>query len=392
MKRTNFAVISGAAFLMATSAIGPGFITQTTKFTNTLLTSFGFVIIISLLLDIVVQLNIWKLIGVHKLFAPQLAGLVFPGAGILLSVLVLLGAFAFNVANIAGAALGLQVLFNLNLVTGAVLSSSIAIGIFLFKEAGIAMDWFAKILGFVMIALVLYIVLQTNIPYGKVLQHAIFPEKTDGTILLTIVGGTVGGYISFSGIHRLLQAGVSGKENIRHISSSAVLGITLATVMRTLLYLAVLGVVLQKVTLDPNNPAATVFSHAAGNPGFKLFGIILWSAAITSVVGSAFTSISFVEQHHLFLKKNNRILTALFIVISTALFIVFGNPVKLLLFAGAVNGLVLPIALGLVLLAANNKKLIMAYRHPLLLKILGWLVVAAMTYLSYRFIAAFMQS
>ena len=54
--------ILGAAFLMATSAIGPGFLTQTTKFTAELLTSFGFVILISLLLDIGAQVNIWRII------------------------------------------------------------------------------------------------------------------------------------------------------------------------------------------------------------------------------------------------------------------------------------------------------------------------------------------
>ena len=43
--------VLGAAFLMATSAIGPGFLTQTATFTNSLLASFGFVILLSILLD-----------------------------------------------------------------------------------------------------------------------------------------------------------------------------------------------------------------------------------------------------------------------------------------------------------------------------------------------------
>ena len=39
--------VAGAAFLMANSSIGPGFLTQTTVFTGQLLTSFGFVILVS---------------------------------------------------------------------------------------------------------------------------------------------------------------------------------------------------------------------------------------------------------------------------------------------------------------------------------------------------------
>jgi Mn2+/Fe2+ NRAMP family transporter len=61
MKKNS--AILGAAFLMATSAIGPGFLTQTSLFTSQLLSSFGFVILISILLDIGVQLNIWRIIS-----------------------------------------------------------------------------------------------------------------------------------------------------------------------------------------------------------------------------------------------------------------------------------------------------------------------------------------
>ena len=49
---------------MATSAIGPGFLTQTTVFTKQLLASFGFVILVSVILDIFAQLNVWRVLAV----------------------------------------------------------------------------------------------------------------------------------------------------------------------------------------------------------------------------------------------------------------------------------------------------------------------------------------
>ena len=98
----------GAVFLMATSAIGPGFITQTTKFTDTLKASFGFVILISVLMDIGAQLNIWRIVSVSKSYAQDLANKVVPGSGYILSVLIILGGIAFNIGNIAGAGLGLK--------------------------------------------------------------------------------------------------------------------------------------------------------------------------------------------------------------------------------------------------------------------------------------------
>ena len=59
-KKSASALI-GAAFLMATSAIGPGFLTQTGKFTDSLHGSFGFVILISVILAAIVQLNVFFL-------------------------------------------------------------------------------------------------------------------------------------------------------------------------------------------------------------------------------------------------------------------------------------------------------------------------------------------
>ena len=60
-KKSASALI-GAAFLMATSAIGPGFLTQTGKFTYSLHGSFGFVILISVILAAIVQLNVWRVL------------------------------------------------------------------------------------------------------------------------------------------------------------------------------------------------------------------------------------------------------------------------------------------------------------------------------------------
>ena len=59
----------GAAFLMANSSIGPGFLTQTTVFTQQLMASLGFVILVAVLLDIGAQLNTWRVLTVSGLRA-----------------------------------------------------------------------------------------------------------------------------------------------------------------------------------------------------------------------------------------------------------------------------------------------------------------------------------
>ncbi len=91
MKASTRSTLIGAMFLMATSAIGPGFITQTTTFTVSLGAAFAFAIAASILVDIALQLNVWRVIGVSGQRAHELGNQVLPGAGYALAALVMLG-------------------------------------------------------------------------------------------------------------------------------------------------------------------------------------------------------------------------------------------------------------------------------------------------------------
>lgn len=379
MKRN--AAISGAAFLMATSAIGPGFLTQTSLFTEQLFTSFGFVILVSILLDIGAQLNIWRIITVSENRAQDIANKLFPGLGFFLAALIAFGGLVFNIGNIAGCGLGLNVLTGVDAKTGAIISCVIALGIFWYKEAGKLMDNFTKLLGLIMIGLTIYIAFASHPPVGEALYRTIWPEKIDMIMIVTLVGGTVGGYISFAGAHRLLDAGIKGEQSIPQVTRSSVTGILITSVMRFVLFFAALGIVAQGIKLSAANPAASVFQSAAGELGYKFFGVVIWSAAITSVVGASYTSVSFWKTLIPVVKNKEKIVISLFIVLSTVIFVAVGNPVTLLILAGAVNGLILPIALAVILLAANRSSLMKGYRHPVILQVMGWLVVAAMSYM-----------
>jgi Mn2+/Fe2+ NRAMP family transporter len=367
---------------MATSAIGPGFLTQTSKFTAELMASMGFVILISVLLDISAQLNIWRILTATEDRAQDIANKFFPGLGFLLAALIAAGGLVFNIGNIAGCGLGLNVLTGLSPAWGAVISCVIALGIFWYKEAGRLMDIVTKMLGLLMIGLTVYVAIKSEPPLGEALYRTIWPEKIDVTKIVTLVGGTVGGYISFAGAHRLLDAGLKGKENLGQVTRSAVSGILITTVMRYILFLAALGVVYNGVQLAAGNPASSVFQSAAGSVGYKFFGVVLWCAAITSVIGASYTSVSFWKTLVPAVAKNEKIIISLFIIISTVVFVLVGNPVNLLVKAGAVNGIILPVALAIILLAATKAKLMKDYKHSIWLQFIGWLVVAVLSWMS----------
>lgn len=371
-------VILGAAFLMATSAVGPGFLTQTAAFTKTLLASFGFVILISVVIDIFAQLNIWRVLAVSGKRGQDVANETIPGSGYLLAALIVFGGLAFNIGNIAGAGLGLEVLFGLKPEYGAAISALVGIGIFLFKDAGKAMDLFVKCLGFMMLALIVYVVAVSRPPIAEAAFRTFYPEAISPFAIVTLVGGTVGGYITFAGVHRLIDAGISGQGALREVNTSATTGILLTAIIRFLLFLAAFGVVSMGLTIDDKNPPASVFQHAAGDVGFKLFGLVMWAAAITSVIGAAYTSVSFLKTFHPKIAEKSKEFTIAFIAFSTIIFAFIGKPVLVLILAGTFNGFILPVGLALVLLASRKRNVVGDYKHPLWLEIAGWAVVAVM--------------
>lgn len=368
---------------MATSAIGPGFLTQTTVFTRDLLTSFGFVILVSILLDIGAQINIWRIVTVSERRAQEIANNLLPGLGFILAIFIAFGGLVFNIGNIAGCGLGVEVLTGIEPEYGAIISCVIALGIFWYKEAGNMMDNFTKLLGIVMIGLTVYVAITSHPPVGQALYRTVWPEKIDTMKIVTLVGGTVGGYISFAGAHRLLDAGIKGKESLPQVTRSSVSGIMITAIMRFVLFFAALGVVWNGGILSEDNPPASVFQIAAGNLGFKFFGVVMWCAAITSVIGASFTTVSFWKTYHPAIEKYQRIVISVFIIISTIIFITVGRPVKILILAGAVNGLILPLALAIMLVAVTKEKIMGNYKHPLWMQIAGWLVVVLMSWMGW---------
>ncbi|MGN7867293.1 NRAMP family divalent metal transporter [Paracoccus sp. 22332] len=379
-----------AIFLMATSAIGPGFITQTATFTGKLGAAFAFAILASILIDFVVQLNIWRITALTRKNASETANAAIPGSGYLLAVLVMIGGLAFNVGNIAGAGLGMNAMFGLDPKIGGAISALLAIGVFLSKRAGLLLDRSLIGLGILMIVMTVIVAVTSNPPVGEALRQTVFPAVIDFPTITTIVGGTVGGYITYSGAHRLLDKGLVGEQHLAAVTRASLTGIAVTGVMRFVLFLAILGVVASGVTLDLSsqaaNPAAQAFAAALGDWGMRIFGVVLWAAAITSVIGAAYTSVSFLVAFMEMTERSRNIATVIFIGVSLAVFVAIGTaPAALLVFVGGFNGLILPIGLTIFTYVGFARSDLMGghrYNRPLL--ILSAIVCALTWYMGYR--------
>jgi Mn2+/Fe2+ NRAMP family transporter len=375
----------GAVFLMATSAIGPGFITQTATFTVQLGVAFACAIVLSVVVDVAVQLNVWRVIGVSGLRAHELGNRVLPGVGYLLAGLVVLGGVVFNVGNIAGSGLGIEAMFGVDPRIGGALSALLAIGIFVSKKAGLALDRAVIGLGLLMILATLVIAITSDPPVGDALVNVVRPEKFSFLAVTTIIGGTVGGYITYAGAHRMLDSGRTGPEHVGEITRSSVVSILVTGVMRALLFLAILGVVVGGAKIASDDPAGSAFQAAAGDVGLRVYGLVLWAAALTSVIGAAYTSVSFMTTSKT-PERTRNMLTVAFIAITAAIYVLIEQtPVTLLVFAGTFNGLILPIGLGVLLWVAwRRRDLMNGYRYPAWLLGIGVLAWLLTLYLGYN--------
>lgn len=393
-------VLFGAAFLMATSAIGPGFLTQTSTFTAQHGAALALVIVLAIVMDITAQMNIWSVVTVSKMRAQDVANKLLPGLGVIIAILVAIGGLAFNVGNVGGVALGFNAMIGLDQKVGAVVAGCLGIIIFINKNAKTIMDKVATILAAIILITVLVVAIISEPPLGEVgkglvdFQYLLNPETNMFTALTTLLGGSCGGYIAFSGAHRLLDAGISGPENIGHVRKSVLQGCGTSGAVRILLFLAVLGTCMSgtqwlaenaKIITDAatsgGNPAAEAFRLAAGDLGYRLFGLCLFSAGVSSVVGAAYTSVSFLKTLHPFIAKYERQFVVGFIAFSTLMMVIVGNAAALLIIAGAFNGLILPVTLGVMLFAGHKASIVGSeYKHPMWLTILGAIVVVIALY------------
>ena len=91
---------------------------------------------------------------------------------------------------------------------------------------------------------------------------------------------------------------------------------------------------------------------------------------------------SFIKTLNTRIEARSNIVIIGFILLSTLIFLLVGNPISVLIWAGTINGFILPVGLALVLLASRKMSIMGDYSHPLILQAAGWFVVAVMTIFS----------
>ncbi|WP_297482621.1 divalent metal cation transporter [uncultured Photobacterium sp.] len=384
----NKAILS-VAFLMATTSVGPGFLTQTAVFTNIYNIDMAFPVFASMFITFGIVMNLWRIVGVSGLRIQDIANKVAPGMGYIIGILLALGAVAFNFGNVSGSALGMNVLMGLDTTWGAIFTGIIGSLLFIIHNASKRMDQMARYLGLLMIVLIAYVALTNLPPFTPTVLAAVAPSDFSNLLLptLTIVGGAVGGY--YTGAQRLIDVKLQGIENTKIVTKAAWAGISIAVIIRILLFCAVLGIITTGVTLDPANPAADAFRHGAGDIGYFIFGLVLFVASITSVVGNSYMAISLIKTLFPIVARNEKAWCVGFIIFTTLGTVLMNMPILLLMLAGLVNSVILPIVLATMLAATRQKKIVGDYKHPFYLSAIGVTIVIIMGLASLSNISGF---
>ena len=377
MQSLNKTILS-VAFLMATTSVGPGFLTQTAVFTNIYKIDMAFPVFISALITFVIVMNLWRIVGVSGMRIQDIANKVAPGIGYIVGILLALGAIAFNFGNVSGAALGINVIAGIDTTWGALITGLLGSTLFIAHNALKRIDQMARYLGLFLIILISYVAIKNMPPMLQVISAAVAPSDYKNLLLptLTIVGGAVGGY--YAGAQRLVDTDLDGKNKIIQINNAAWAGISIAVIIRILLFLAVFGVIVTGVTLDNTNPAADAFRQGAGNFGHFIFGLVLFLASITSVIGNSYMAISLIKTLFPMIARNEKLWCIGFIIFTSMGTVLLNMPILLLMMAGLINSIILPVVLGIMLLATRRQDIVGEYKHPIYLSLSGFFIVIIM--------------
>ncbi len=377
MQMLNKTILS-VAFLMATTSVGPGFLTQTAVFTNIYKIDMAFPVFISAFITFVIVMNLWRIVGVSGMRIQDIANKVAPGIGYIVGILLALGAIAFNFGNVSGAALGINVIAGIDTTWGALITGLLGSTLFIAHNALKRIDQMARYLGLFLIILISYVAIKNMPPMLQVISAAVAPSDYKSLLLptLTIVGGAVGGY--YAGAQRLVDTDLDGKNKIIQINNAAWAGISIAVIIRILLFLAVFGVIVTGVTLDNTNPAADAFRQGAGNFGHFIFGLVLFLASITSVIGNSYMAISLIKTLFPMIARNEKLWCIGFIIFTSMGTVLLNMPILLLMMAGLINSIILPVVLGIMLLATRRRDIVGDYKHPIYLSLSGFFIVIIM--------------
>lgn len=382
--------VIGPGAIITASFIGPGTVTTATRagagFGFALLWAVVFAILATIVLqEMVARIGMVTGEGLGENIRGLFDNVILRFAAVwLVMIAVCVGCAAYISGDLLGTSLGVSYLFGIpeNYVAPV-------IGIIILT---LGLSGSYKIIEKVMIGLIVLMsitfittMIVSASDVGAILKGAFIPGIPEGSILMIIalIGTTVVPYNFF--IH---ASTVSEKWNsvdgLNESRIDTILTITVGGII-TAAILITAGALIKGQEVTNVVELAAPLEPLMGNfaPFFISVGLFSagLSSAIASPMGAAVTVSSFMRWKGGFDNRKYKVVFASVIGLGIVTSAIGFEPLEVLLFAQALNGLILPIIAVLIMIIINKKAVMKKHVNALWLNVVGWAVTAVVAFL-----------
>ncbi|KKK35145.1 manganese transporter [Salinicoccus sediminis] len=382
--------VFGPGAIITASFIGPGTVTTATRAGA----GFGFALLWAIIFSIVATIVLQEMVARIGIITKQGLGenirdlfdnviLRFAAVWIVM-IAVCVGCAAYISGDLLGTSLGVAYLFG---IPENYVAPVLGVIILLLGLSG-SYKIIEKLMLF-LIAVMCVTFITTMIVSGpeiaEVLKGAFIPGTPNGSILMIIalIGTTVVPYNFF--IHATtVSEKWDSAEGLKESRWDTIVTITVGGII-TAAILITAGALIHGREVTSIVELAAPLEPLMGEfaPLFISIGLFAagFSSATASPMGAAVTVSSFMRWEGGFDNTKYKIVFALVIglgIVTSALGL---EPLEVLLFAQALNGLILPIIAILIMIVINKKNFMGEHINPLWLNIVGWAVAAVVSFL-----------
>lgn len=380
--------VIGPGAIIAASFIGPGTVTTATQagasFGYALLWAIIFSIITTIILQIMVsRLGIITQEGLGEAIREQFSRPLVRFCTVwLVAIAITVGCAAYIGGDLIGTALGISTITG---IPENMIAPIVGIIILFFGLSGSykLIERLMVTLVFVMgvTFLTTMVVVQPDI--GEIFQGAFIPTIPSGSIILIIavIGTTVVPYNFF--IHS--STAHEKWDQPHHLKESRIDTIVSITVggLITAAILITSATVIRGMTVESAADLSLQLEPVLGNWATVFMSVGLFAAGLSSAtaapMGAAITLSSLFKWKGGLKGKGYKTVFASIIVIGIVISALGIEPMSVLLFAQALNGIILPVVAILILIVMNNKKRLGKYTNSLKMNIVGGIVALICT-------------
>ncbi len=313
---------------------------------------------------------------------------------ILLIIAIFCGNCAYEAGNIVGAATGVSIMFGDHRVVYCIVIAAVALALVLTGNIKYIANVLTGIV-FVMAIVFLLTAIIVKPDMGAVISGMFRPSVPDGAQLtaIALIGTTLVPYClylhaSTSASKKAADPGMDVDDALIDAEYDSVTNAVLTAIISISIMIVGCSLALRGETVKGVADLANGLQPLAGTFAKAIFSIGIFAAGISSAATAPLAAtyvITGVLGWSTDLKDTRfRIIATIVFAVGCFFAIVGGTPTNIITIAQAINGVVLPLSVILVLLVTRKTEIVGKYKNSAILNVLGILVFVITLFMAYR--------